>query len=175
MFIDICLLVLLVLAIFKGVKKGLIVALFSFFAVFIGLAAAVKMSTLVAGRLAETVKVKAAWLPFLAFIVVMIVVALIVRIVAAIIETSLQLTMLGWLNALGGIVLYCCIYFSVLIFYMEQLHLLKPTAIATSKTYHYIHFLGPKTIDLFGKLVPVFKGMFEELTRFFDLLSKNFA
>jgi membrane protein required for colicin V production len=178
MIIDVCLIGLLVLAIFKGIKKGLVVAIFSFFAVFIGLAAAVKMSTLVAGWMADSVHIKAAWLPFLAFIVIMIAVAIIVRICATIIETSLQLTMLGWLNSLGGIVLYCCLYvtvFSVLIFYLEQLHLLKAPVISASKSYQYIHFLGPKAIDLFGRLLPIFKGMFEELTRFFDVLSKNFA
>ncbi len=178
MFIDICLLALFVLAIFKGIKKGLVVAAFSFFAIFLGLAAAVKMSTLVAGWLSETINVKAGWLPFLAFIVIMIVVAIVVRIFAAIIETTLQLTLLGWLNSLGGIVLYCCIYvtvFSVMIFYMEQLHLLKGPVIEASKSYQYIHFWGPKAIDIFGKLVPIFKDMFEELTRFFDAFSKNLA
>ena len=178
MIIDVCLFGLLIMAFFKGVKKGLVVAIFSFFAVFIGLAAAVKMSTLVAAWMADTVHIKAAWLPFLAFIVIMIAVAIIVRICAAIIETSLQLTMLGWLNSLGGIVLYCCIYvtvFSVLIFYLAQLHLLKAPVIAASKSYPYIHFLGPKAIEVFGQIVPFFKGMFEELTRFFDALSKNFA
>lgn len=178
MFIDICLLAIIILAILKGIKKGLVVAIFSFFAIFIGMAAAVKMSTLVAGWLAETVNVKAAWLPFLSFLLIMVVVVIVVRICSAIIETSLQLTMLGWLNALGGMVLYCCIYvtvFSVLIFYMEQLHFLKAPVIAASKSYQYIHFIGPKAIELFGRLIPFFKGMFEELTRFFDTLSKNLA
>jgi membrane protein required for colicin V production len=178
MFIDICLMAIIVLAILKGIKKGLVVAIFSFFAIFIGLAAAVKMSALVAGWLATTVSIKAAWLPFVSFLLIMIVVAIIVRICSAIIETSLELTMLGWLNALGGMVLYCCIYvtvFSVLIFYMEQLHLLKAPVIAASKSYSYIHFLGPKAIELFGQLVPFFKGMFEELSQFFDTLSKNLA
>jgi len=36
MIIDVCLFGLLILAFFKGVKKGLVVAIFSFFAVFIG-------------------------------------------------------------------------------------------------------------------------------------------
>ena len=178
MFIDICLLALIVLAIFKGIKKGLVAAAFSFFAIFLGLAAAVKMSTLIAAWLSETVNIKAAWLPFLAFIFIMIVVSIIVRICASIIETTLQLALLGWLNALGGIVLYCCIYvtvFSVLIFYMEQLHLLKEPVITASKTYQYIHLWGPKAIEIFGKLVPIFKGMFEELTHFFDSLRKNLA
>ncbi len=178
MVIDICLFALLILAIFKGIKQGLVVAVFSFFAIILGLAAAVKMSTLVAKWLSETINIHAGWLPFLAFVIIIIAVSIIVRICAAIIETTLQLSMLGWLNKLGGIVFYCCIYvtvFSVLIFYLAQLHLLKPPVIATSKAYPYIQNWGPYIINLFAKIIPIFKGMFEELTKFFDSLSKNLA
>jgi membrane protein required for colicin V production len=178
MFIDICLIALIVLAIFKGIKQGLVVAAFSFFAIIIGLAAAIKMSTIVAKWLSETINIQAAWLPFLAFILIMIAIGIIVRICATVIETTLQLSMLGWLNKLGGILLYCCIYvtvFSILVFYLAQLHLLKPPVIASSKAYPYIQNWGPSIINLFGKAIPIFKGMFEELTKYFDSLSKNLA
>ncbi len=46
MLIDIIVVILLVMAIFKGLRKGLIVAVFSFLAFLIGLAAALKLSTL---------------------------------------------------------------------------------------------------------------------------------
>lgn len=178
MVIDICLLSLLVLAIFKGIKQGLVVAIFSFFAIILGLAAAVKMSTLIAKWLSATINIHAGWLPFLAFIIIIIVVGIVVRICAAVLETTLQFSMLGWLNKLGGIIFYCCIYvtvFSVLIFYLAQLHLLKPPVIASSVAYPYIQNWGPNIIDLFAKIIPIFKGMFDELTKFFDSLSKNFA
>ncbi len=178
MFIDVCLLALIVLAIYKGLKQGLVVAAFSFFAIILGLAAAIKMSTLVAKWLSETINIQTAWLPFLAFIVIMIAVGIVIRICAAIIETTLQLSMLGWLNKLGGIVLYGCIYitvFSVLIFYLAQLNILKPPVLDSSNAYPYIQNWGPYIINLFGKIVPIFKGMFEELTKFFDSLSKNLA
>lgn len=174
MVIDICFLALIVLAIFKGLKQGLVAAAFSFFAIILGLAAATKMSTLVAKWISDTVNIHAAWLPFLAFIIIMIAVGLVVRICATIIETTLQLSMLGWLNKLAGIILYSCIYitvFSVFIFYLAQLHLLKPPVIESSKTYPYIQNWGPSIINLFGKIIPIFKGMFEELTKFFDSLS----
>lgn len=178
MFIDICLAALILLAIFKGIKQGLVVAAFSFFAIILGLAAAIKMSTLVAKWLSETISIHTAWLPFFAFVIIMIAVGIVVRICAAVIETTLQLSMLGWLNKLGGILLYCCIYttiFSVLIFYLAQLHLLKPSVLASSKAYPFIQNWGPTIINLFGKIIPIFKGMFEELTHFFDSLSKNLA
>jgi len=178
MFIDVCLLALLVLAVFKGLKQGLVVAAFSFFAIILGLAAAIKMSTLVAKWLSETINIYAAWLPFLGFVLIMVVVGIVVRICATIIETTLQLSMLGWLNKMGGVALYCCIYitvFSVLIFYLAQLHFLKPPILASSKAYPYIQNWGPVIIDFFGLIIPLFKGMFEELTKFFDSLSKNLA
>src|SRR5207245_156774 len=75
MIIDIAYLCFLVLAVFRGLQKGFIIAVFSFFAVIIGLAAALKLSTVVAGWLGTNINVSARFLPILAFILVMIVVA----------------------------------------------------------------------------------------------------
>lgn len=178
MFIDICVLALLVMAIFKGAKQGLVVAACSFAAIFIGLAAAVKMSAIVAKWLGESVNIQASWLPFLAFIIIMLVVAIAVSALAKVIETTLQAAMLGWFNKLGGILLYIALYltvFSVLIFYIEQMQLLKPNMIAQSTTYPYIHLWGPESIQLVGKAIPYFKGMFTELSSFFGSLAKKGA
>lgn len=176
MFIDICLLAILVFAVFKGVTQGLVMALCSFLAIIIGLAAAVKTSALVARWLSGAMDVQAAWLPFLAFVLVMVAVMLAARIVARLLETTLHLTMMGWANRLGGILLFGCVYvtlFSVIMFYMERLQLLKPEMIAASKSYPYICFWGPEALQFFGKLLPVFKGMFDELSQFFGSLGKN--
>ena len=86
MFIDTVLAVLLIIAIFKGFSKGLIVAVFSLLAFMIGLAAAVKLSAVVAGYIGDTVSVSEKWLPFVSFIIVFLVVVIIVRIGAKIIE-----------------------------------------------------------------------------------------
>ena len=51
MVIDIILLILLAFAIIKGYRNGFVVAIFSFLAIVIGLAAAMKLSTWVAGWL----------------------------------------------------------------------------------------------------------------------------
>lgn len=176
MLIDLCLLAILVWAVFKGLTQGLVMAVCSFLAIIIGLAAAVKMSSLVARWLSGLMDVQAAWLPFLAFALVMIAVMLLARMAARLVETTLHLTMLGWANRLGGILLFGCIYitlFSVVLFYLEQLQILKPEMIAASKSYPYICFWGPEALQFFGKLLPVFKGMFGELSQFFGSLGKN--
>jgi len=176
MFIDICLLAILGFAVFKGLTQGLVMAVCSFLTIIVGLAAAVKTSSLVARWLSGTIDVQASWLPFLAFALIMIAVMLLARIAGKLVETTLHLSMLGWANRLGGILLFGCIYitlFSVVLFYLERLHLLKPETVAASTTYPYIYFWGPEALQLFGKLLPVFKGMFGELSQFFGSLGQN--
>ena len=174
MFIDTVLAVLLIIAIFKGFSKGLIVAVFSLLAFIIGLAAAVKLSAVVAGYIGDTVSVSEKWLPFVSFIIVFLVVVIIVRIGAKIIEKTVQVAMMGWLNRLGGMLFYALIYviiYSIILFYAAQLQILKPDTISNSETYDYIAPIGPWAIEGFGKVIPVFKNMFDSLDNFFDDIS----
>ncbi len=176
MFLDIMVLALLVLALIKGLKQGLVVAALSFAAVFVGLAAALKLSTWVAAWLGNTVNIAATWLPFLAFLVIMVAVFIAVRILGAVLEQALELSLLGWANKLGGFILYALLYitvFSVIIFYAEKMQLLKPEAVAASNSYPYIHFWGPYSVEALGKIIPFFKDMFTDLTNFFGSINKN--
>ena len=67
MLIDLLLLILAVFAIIKGFSRGLIVGIFSLLAIIIGLAAAMKLSLVVAGWLGESVNVSERWLPVISF------------------------------------------------------------------------------------------------------------
>lgn len=176
MLIDIIALILLVMAIFKGLSKGLIVALFSFLAFIIGLAAALKLSTAMAEYIGANVEVSQRWLPFLAFAVVFIIVVLLVRLGAKLLQGAVQMAMLGWVNRIGGVLFYILIYYfiySVLLFYATQLNLIKPATTDASVTYAYIAPFGPKTIEILGSVIPWFKNMFEELLHFFDAVGKG--
>lgn len=165
-------------ALFKGWRNGLVVALFSFAAFFIGLAAALKCSSWVARWLATTAHLEGAWLPFLAFVLVMVGVAMGIRVLSKVVQTILELGMLGWANRLGGVVFYAVIYlvlWSVLIFYAEKMHVLSPLTVATSRSYPWLHAWGPTCMEWLGKAIPFFKGMFADLESFFDQLSRNLA
>lgn len=178
MFLDIVVLALLVLAVIKGFKQGLVMAALSFIAIFIGLAAALKCSTLIAGWIGNTVNVGASWLPFLAFVLIMAGVFFGVRILSAIIEQMLELSMLGWVNKLGGILIYALLYltvFSVLIFYTEKMELLSMKSIESSQSYPYIHLWGPYAVEGLGSAIPFFKDLFTDLTDFFESINKNKA
>lgn len=177
MLIDIIFLCLMAMAFFKGIKKGLILAVFSLVGLIVGLAAAMKLSVVVAEYLKDTVNVSAKWLPFLSFILVFIGVLILVRIGATAIEKTMELVMMGWLNKLGGIILYVALYivlFSIFLFYAEKLNLINPNTIAASKTYSYLQPWGPKVMDMIGTVIPWFKDMFTELEKFFEgVATKN--
>jgi membrane protein required for colicin V production len=175
MLIDICFAVIIILAIIKGYRRGLIVALFSIVAFIIGLAAALKLSTLVAGWLGDSTSISARWLPFISFLVVFFGVVMLVHLGAKLIEKTFQVAMLGWLNRIGGIALYVVMYtilFSVFLFFAQEMNLVKEPTIKASVCYEYVSPWGPKVIDGFGKVIPLFKDMFADLQKFFAGLPK---
>ena len=176
MLIDIILIVVVIWAIIVGFRKGLIVGVFSVIAFIAGLAAAIKLSTMVAGYIGKAVKISDQWLPVISFAVVFIIVVLLVRLGAKMIQKSVEMAMLGWINRLAGIILYVAVYiliFSVFLFYIDQMDLIKPETKNASVSYKYIQPLGPKVIDGLGKIIPFFKGMFNDLKEFFGTVSQQ--
>jgi len=176
MIIDITFLIVLVLAIFKGLRKGLIVGIFSFFAFMIGLAAALKLSVIVAGYLKDHGGSFNKWLPLLSFMLVFIAVIFLTGLLARLIRKTIRFAMLGWLDSLGGMVLYIIIYtiiFSIFLFFAEKLFLIRAATVHDSTLYPYIAPWGPTVIDNLGKIIPVFKDMFTELQEFFGNLAKK--
>lgn len=171
MFIDFLLCILLVMAVFKGYSKGLVVAVFSLVAFFIGLVAAMKCSASVAVWLQDKTGSQSVWMPFIAFVLVMAVVMLLIRFGAGVIERAVKFAMLGWLNRLGGIVFYAVIYiilFSIVLFFAKNMSILTEETIRESRTYSFIAPIGPRSIDAIGSVIPVFKGLFNQLESFFD-------
>lgn len=173
MFIDVIVLILLVTALFKGIRKGLVVAVFSFLGFLLGLAAALKLSATVADYLGQNISVSQRWLPVLAFILVFAIVVILVRLGAKIIEKGLKLVLLNWVNRIGGFLFFALLYlfiFSIVLFYADNLHLISKETIRASVTFPILAPLGPKVIEGLGYILPFFKNMFTQLTGFFDHL-----
>lgn len=176
MLLDIILVILLIIAIFKGIRKGLIIAVFSVLAFIIGLAAAIKLSAVTAEYIGKAVKISDQWLPVISFAVVFIIVVLLIRWAAALLQKSVEFAMLGWVNKIGGMVLYAVLYvliYSIIIFYADQLGLLKDETKMSSVTYEYIKPLAPEVMDRIGSIIPFFKGMFNDLEKFFEGVSRE--
>lgn len=172
MIIDLAFLITMIIAIFKGYTKGFIVGIFSFFAFIIGIAAALKLSIVVAHYL-EPSSINSKWIPAISFIIVFLIVVLLVNIGARILKKAITLVMLGWVDKLGGIILYILVYtiiFSVLLFFAEKTSLLRQDTILKSSVYNYVSPWGVSVINHLGKIIPIFKDMFAQLKTLFENL-----
>ena len=174
--IDLFFAIILVMAIIKGYSKGLIVAIFSFVGFLIGLSAALKLSSTVANWLQSSTNISTYWLPFISFALVIIGVVLLIRVGAKMIEKAIQIVLLGWVNKLGGILLYVGLYtslLSVLLFYCNKMNIIKVETFTTSKTYPFIEPFAPKIINAMSIVLPFLKDTLESLTHFFDKFSNK--
>ena len=178
MIIDIAFVLAMIFAIFKGFRKGLILGIFSLLAFIIGLAAALKLSVVVAGWLKNSAGSLSKWLPLISFVLVFVAVVLVVNLAARAIKKTMQFAMLGWMDSLGGMALYIVIYaiiFSVFLFFANNLFLIQPATIQDSKVYPYVAPWGPDVINNLGKIIPLFKDMFTQLQDFFGAIAKKSA
>jgi membrane protein required for colicin V production len=176
MGIDIVFAIILVFAVYKGYSRGLIVAVFSFVAVTIGMAAALKLTTVAVLYAQQHWHVQTRWLPVICFIGLFVGVVLLVRLGATLIQKMVELAMMGWLNKLGGIILYSAIFiiaYSILLWIANQLYWLSPETKLQSVVYPYIEHLGPAVMNGLGKIIPLFKDMFAGLQSFFDTAARE--
>ncbi|AWO01222.1 colicin V production protein [Chitinophaga alhagiae] len=175
MAIDVIFAVIMAFAVYRGFTRGLIVAVFSLVAFVLGLAAALKLSAVLAAYLAQS-GMQGRWWPVICFIVIFLAVVILVRLGAAALEKVVQWSMLGWVNRLGGILLYAAVFlvgYSVLLWLANQLYWLSPEVKLQSVTYPYIEHLGPKVMEQMGRILPVFRDVFAELEAFFERAARE--
>jgi len=147
-------------------------------AFFVGLAAAIKLSAIVANHLSHQTTIGSKWIPFISFILVFAVIVILVRALGKFIEKANEMIMMGWINKIGGVLLYLFLYgiiYSILLFYLKNLGILKPTTIQVSIFYPYLSPLAPDALNLIGNIIPFFKDLFGQLERYFGLVSENIS
>jgi membrane protein required for colicin V production len=174
--IDIIFCIVVGLAIIRGWRKGLIVALFSFVCCLLGLAAAVKLSAVVAAHLGSGLQASGRWLPIIAFILVFLAVAILVSLLGRLLEKLISVVFLGWLNKLFGILLFLILYisvYSVILFYGTRTNLISPEARAASRIYPLIASWGPRVIHFIARFIPFGQDMFAALESFFDKIGRR--
>lgn len=167
MLLDVIILILLAIAIFKGLKNGLVMAVFSLLGVLLGIAAAIKLSAVTAKKISDTDHV---WLPFVSFLIVFMVVAIAVALVGRIIQKTVSFAMMGWLNKLGGVIFYLMLYIliiTVFLFYISNIPGFPEKLTANSVLYKEYQTISPYIITNLDRLFPFFEDAFEELKLFF--------
>jgi membrane protein required for colicin V production len=169
--IDIIYAILIIIAIFKGLRRGFIVAVFSIIGFIIGLAAALKLSALVAVYLQKNIVIAGKWLPFISFALVFIAVVILVNWGGKLVEKTFEMAFLGWINRIGGALVYVLLYsiiFSIFLFYAEKITLFNKESIQQSITYNFLRPWAPAIIGGFGYFIPWFKDSFNQLESFFE-------
>src|SRR5450755_2573996 len=168
--IDILFYIIVCVAIIRGWRKGLILALFSVVCGLIGLAAAVKLSAVVATHMKSDLHMTSRWLPVIAFFLVFILVVLIIRWAGRLLEKLVKLVLLEWLNKLGGILLFILLYlsiYSIFLFYGTKTQVISKQAVEDSHFYSMIAPFGPAVIRFFTGFIPYGQDMFVALEGFF--------
>jgi membrane protein required for colicin V production len=141
MLIDVLFLAMMVMAVFKGMRNGLIVAVFSIIGWVVGLYAAFMFSGLAETYLKGVLNLSPRILSIVAFILVFSLVIFLVNLGARIVEKVIGITPIGWLNRLGGIFFYVLLYtliFSVMIYFAEKVRLVSEETVSSSKVYPWV-------------------------------------
>jgi membrane protein required for colicin V production len=156
-FIDYIIIVILVLFLVLGYRKGIIIGLATIAALILGIYAAVHFSNYLDATLMENLHPSRKWLPILSFSITFIVVVVIVMIVAKLTEKLVDVVGMGFFNHLGGALLGLlkgAILISILIFLLNSIDSkgkwLSDQDKKSSFFYSHIAEVFPKLMKTFG-------------------------
>jgi membrane protein required for colicin V production len=161
MWLDILTGTLFIIAILQGYKNGLIRAVISFFSLYIGLILAFQFAGWVANQLKEHTKIASHWLPFISFLIILILVLLVLKWISNFLQQTAEWLMLGWLNKLLGILLYGLIYFTILsaiLYFLEVLGVFEAVHLKEAYAYKYLNEWWPYCMDKIGGIIPSIKN-----------------
>jgi membrane protein required for colicin V production len=140
MMIDIICLLAYVYAFYKGLKNGLILAVFSLAAYILAYFIAKHFSNPIASWVKAFSGSESKWMPVIVYVVLFIAVLLLVRMSASLLEKGLSLLSLGIFNKIGGVVFYLAsltvflwFVFSVMFF------LISPSSETFTGSFFYKH------------------------------------
>lgn len=160
MWLDILTGTLLIVAILQGIRNGLIKAILSFFSLFIGLIVAYQLAGWVANQLKQHTKIESHWLPFISFIIVLLIVLFLIKWLSGLLQQTAELLLLGWLNKLLGIVLYSCIYltiWSAVVYFLQVLGVLEAAKMKEAYSYSYLQKWWPYCMEKISLWLPAIK------------------
>ncbi len=171
MYIDIILAIVFLVASIKGYQKGFFVSLFSFVGYLLGMFLAIKCSAMLAEKMKAHTGQMEKWYPFLSFVLIMAGTFVIAGLIGKIFKKSAESVMLGWLDRLGGVVLYMCIFgiiTSFILFFLCKVGVISNQTSHKSILYPLIEPIAPNLMNFSGKIIPACKGVIDQLNHYFD-------
>lgn len=176
MIIDTILFALLLFGVYKGYKKGLIKALFFLIGVFVGFIAGIQLCMIAVGYVSGHGLSHSKWLPPIIFFVIFISCILLSSLLAKVFEKSGEVLMLGWINRILGIFLYCFFYvvtFSCFLYFGSTILSLSSGVTNSSFFYKHLINLTPLLMQGLGKVLPFINATSYYLKNFFETASGN--
>jgi membrane protein required for colicin V production len=176
MTLDLIALTLTLLLFVRGYKKGVIVALFSVFAILLGITCALTFSAKLSNFLLEKGYASSALAPLISYAILFISMVWLVRLLAKFIEKLTSTILLGWINKSIGGLLYVAVslvIYSSVLWLCNQAHLLSPETLVGSLSYKYIEPIAPWVFDHIGEVIPFAKNTFADMRHFFEGINQQ--
>jgi membrane protein required for colicin V production len=120
----------------------------------------------ISNLLKEHTKIGSQWLPFIAFLVVLIGVMILLKMITGILQQSAEWLMLGWLNKLLGMILYALIYGTILsavLYFMILLGVVEKASIKDSFSFSYLESWWPYFMKKLSLWIPSIKSSLSSL------------
>lgn len=157
--LDIILLICFVPAIITGIRKGFIAQVFSIISIVAGVWLSFRFSELLSGWIGKWIQASHALLQIMAFIVILILVIIAFTALSKLLEATVKIILLGWLNKLLGVVFailkYVLIIGLVIVAFdwiNSELGLVKKSVLDSSVLYRPLQHAA-------DTIFPYFKGL----------------
>ena len=159
--IDIVIVCCFLPVLYFGIKNGLVKQLVAVAVIYFGIVLSLKFSFPVDAWVQEHVQIPEFWSKAISFILIFFVVALVLSLFGRILEKIIQISLLGWLNKLLGIVMTFCVFvllLSALVYLVDSannmLEFIPKEKIEESRFY-------PALLEFSQQVFPRFKELFE--------------
>lgn len=158
--LDIILLVCFIPAIISGLRKGFIAQVVAIISIVLGVWLSVKAATLVGSWISQWIEASPQLINIISFAIIFIAVAVLLFTIGKLIEATIKIIMLGWLNKLLGVLfsmLKCILIIGFLIIVFEAINdtfgLVPESYLSDSLLYTPFRDIADSVFPLFKELL----------------------
>lgn len=158
--LDIILLVCFIPAIISGLRKGFIAQVVAIISIVLGVWLSVKSATLIGSWISQWIEASPQLINIISFAIIFIAVAVLLFTIGKLIEATIKIIMLGWLNKLLGVLfsmLKCILIIGFLIIVFEAINdtfgLVPESYLSDSLLYTPFRDIADSVFPLFKELL----------------------
>ena len=165
--IEIVLVILLILGAFTGFKRGFVLEIASFVALFLGILGGLHFLHWGLGFLNEQFDITGKVVPFLSFMMIVVGIIILVNLLGKALKKVIHLTPLGGVDTIAGALVGAfkwAFMISVIIWIVGLFGLDVPRHLTeNSRLFSYVSGVAPGTVALLSGILPLTGSLFEEL------------